>query len=139
MQKAINKNQTFVFDAPKNVLNVFCDMNSLKGIYVNLVDNAIKYTQKSGIITVKIHCDEKSVFLSIIDNGQGIPKEKQILLFNRFANIGSKSTAKENSVGLGLYVVNELCNLNDIEISYTENKECNGQGSIFTLKFAKIG
>lgn len=139
MQKAINKNQTFVFDAPKNVLNVFCDMNSLKGIYVNLVDNAIKYTQKNGIITVKIHCDEKSVFLSIIDNGQGIPKEKQILLFNRFANIGSKSTAKENSVGLGLYVVNELCNLNEIEIFYTENKECNGQGSIFTLKFAKIG
>ena len=65
-------------------------------------------------------------------------KEKQIILFNRFADIGSKTTRKEKSVGLGLFVINELCILNNIDVEYKENENAE-HGSIFTLKFLKIG
>ena len=87
---------------------------------------------------MKISGDDESVFLSVCDDGQGISKEKQMVLFNRFANIGSKTTGKEKSVGLGLFVINELCILNNIDIEYRENSNAD-HGSIFTLKFQKIG
>ncbi|MCR4715489.1 MAG: sensor histidine kinase [Treponemataceae bacterium] len=137
ISKANYKHQSFVFECSKKAPRVFCDENSLKGIYANLVDNAIKYTKSGGHITVSIHSDREFVYLDIIDDGQGIPKEKQIVLFNRFANIGSKPTGSEKTTGLGLYVVNEICKLNDLELSYKENTKAE-HGSIFTVKFRKI-
>ena len=136
--KAEFKNQKFTFECNLKNPRVFCDENSLKGIYINLVDNAIKYTDMNGNICVKIFGDDENTFLSVCDDGQGIPKEKQRILFNRFADIGSKTTRKEKSVGLGLFVINELCILNNIDVEYKENENAE-HGSIFTLKFLKIG
>ena len=136
--KALHKNQNFTVDCPDKSLCVFCDESSLKGIYTNLCDNAIKYTFQGGNINVRIDSDGEFVYLKIIDDGQGIPKEKREKLFNRFSKIGSKPTGSENSVGLGLYVVRELCSLNNIEIKYSENTFAK-TGSIFTLVFQKIG
>ena len=136
--KAFHKNQNFTVDCPDKSLCVFCDESSLKGIYTNLCDNAIKYTFQGGNINIRIDSDGEFVYLKIIDDGQGIPKEKRENLFNRFSKIGSKPTGSENSVGLGLYVVRELCSLNNIEIKYSENTFAK-TGSIFTLVFQKIG
>ena len=132
------KNQKFTFECNLKNPRVFCDENCLNGIYINLVDNAIKYTDINGNICVKIFGDDENTFLSVCDNGQGISKEKQRVLFNRFADIGSKTTGKEKSIGLGLFVINELCILNNINIEYKENTKAE-HGSIFTLEFQKIG
>ena len=137
-QKSSGKNQEFIFEVSAENPRVFCDENSLKGIYVNLVDNAVKYTPTGGKIKIIIHTDETSVYLSVCDNGQGIPKERQAVLFNRFASIGSKTELGEKSVGLGLFVAGELCSLNNISLSYSENQS-EESGSIFTLKFPKVG
>ena len=136
--KAEFKNQNFSFVNKLKNPKVFCDENSLKGIYINLVDNAIKYTDLHGNICVQIFGNDENIFLSVSDDGQGISKEKQKVLFNRFADIGSKTTEKEKSVGLGLFVINELCILNNIDIEYRENSNAD-HGSIFILKFLKIG
>lgn len=136
--KAEFKNQNFSFVNKLKNPKVFCDENSLKGIYINLVDNAIKYTDLHGNICVQIFGNDENIFLSVSDDGQGISKEKQKVLFNRFADIGSKTTGKEKSVGLGLFVINELCILNNIDIEYRENSNAD-HGSIFILKFLKIG
>lgn len=136
--KAEFKNQNFSFVNKLKNPKVFCDENSLKGIYINLVDNAIKYTDLHGNICVQIFGNDENIFLSVSDDGQGISREKQKVLFNRFADIGSKTTGKEKSVGLGLFVINELCILNNIDIEYRENSNAD-HGSIFILKFLKIG
>ncbi|MCR4954727.1 MAG: hybrid sensor histidine kinase/response regulator [Treponema sp.] len=135
--KAEFKKQSFIFECLSKSPRVFCDINSLKGIYTNLVDNAIKYTPFEGHIKIQITNDKAYVYLKIIDDGQGIPKEKQIVLFDRFANIGSKPTWTEKSVGLGLYVVNEICKLNELTLDYTENTDA-PSGSIFTIRFPRI-
>ena len=127
----------FTFECLSEKPRVFCDVNSLKGIYTNLVDNAIKYTQFTGHIKSQISNDKDYIYLKIIDDGQGIPKEKQVVLFDRFANIGSKPTWTEKSVGLGLYVVNEICKLNNLVLEYTENT-LSDSGSVFTIRFPKI-
>lgn len=137
-RKAELKNQKFDFECYVKNPRVFCDENSLKGIYVNLVDNAIKYTNPGGNITVIVSEDRNFLYLSVIDDGLGIPQEKRHHLFERFAQIGTKPTGKENSCGLGLYVVNEICKLNDISLEYSENTNAKS-GSIFTAKFTKIG
>lgn len=138
LKKAEAKNQTFEFLCDEKNPQVFCDENSLKGIYANLLDNAIKYSEIGGKIKVKIFSDEKFLLLSVIDEGLGIPDEKRSHLFERFAQIGTKPTAQEKSCGLGLYVVNEICKLNDILLEYSENADAES-GSVFTLKFKKLG
>ncbi len=135
--KAEFKKQSFTFECLSNNPRVFCDINSLKGIYTNLVDNAIKYTQFEGNIKIQISDNKDFIYLKVIDDGQGIPKEKQIVLFDRFANIGSKPTWTEKSVGLGLYVVNEICKLNELVLEYSENTEA-PSGSIFSIRFPKL-
>jgi len=136
-EKAGVKKQAFTFECLTEKPCVFCDINSLKGIYTNLIDNAIKYTPLGGHIKSQISNDKDYIYLKIIDDGQGIPKEKQIVLFDRFANIGSMPTFNEKSLGLGLYVVNEICKLNNLELEYSENKGADS-GSIFTIRFSRI-
>lgn len=135
--KAIFKQQSFILSAEKPEYAVFCDEYSLRGIYTNLTDNAIKYSPIGGKIQVRIFDDEEFVYLQILDNGVGIPSEKQLVLFNRFANIGSRPTGTEKSIGLGLYVVNEMCKQNNLTLSYSPNSE-EETGSCFTVKFNKI-
>lgn len=138
IQKARRKNQNFEFECNLQNSSVFCDENSLKGVYDNIVDNAIKYTFNEGNIKVKIEENDENIFLRVIDNGQGIPKEKRPFLFNRFAAIGSKLAKNEQSVGLGLYVVNEICKLNGLGLEYSENQE-SSSGSVFTVIFKRLG
>lgn len=137
-KKAENKRQNFIFKCSVKEPCVFCDEYSLKGIYENLVDNAIKYTEFNGNITVSIEEQADFIILNVIDDGQGIPKEKQAVIFERFAKIGSAPTGSEKSCGLGLFVVNEICKLNDLILEYSENKSAKS-GSIFSVKFKKIG
>ena len=137
-KKAENKRQNFTFKCSVKEPCVFCDEYSLKGIYENLVDNAIKYTEFNGNITVSIEEQAEFIILNVIDDGQGIPKEKQAVIFERFAKIGSAPTGSEKSCGLGLFVVNEICKLNDLVLEYSENKSAKS-GSIFSVKFKRIG
>lgn len=138
LQKARTKNQQVEVEINLPDPKVFCDENSLKGIYVNLLDNAIKYTLPGGSIKISVDATEDRIFLRIIDNGVGVPKEKQPLLFRRFAGIGSKTESSEKSVGLGLYVVSEICKLNGLELEYSENTDA-PTGSVFTVIFKRLG
>ncbi len=138
LQKARTKNQQVDVEINFSNPRVFCDENSLKGIYVNLLDNAIKYTLPGGRIKISVDAVEDRIFLRIADNGVGVPKEKQPLLFKRFAGIGSKTEKTEQSVGLGLYVVNEICKLNGLELEYSENT-AEPSGSVFTVIFKRLG
>lgn len=138
LQKARTKNQQVEVEINLPDPKVFCDENSLKGIYVNLLDNAIKYTLPGGSIKISVDATEDRIFLRIIDNGVGVPKEKQPLLFKRFAGIGSKTESPEKSVGLGLYVVSEICKLNGLELEYSENTDA-PTGSVFTVIFKRLG
>ena len=133
--KSERKNQDFIVELNSDEEiddYVICDENCLKGIYQNIVDNAIKYTPIGGKIKIWTSKKDNFLQLNIADNGRGIPDEKKVKLFKKFSNIGTKPTGKEKTNGLGLYVVYELCKLNNIKIEYSENTEWQ-TGSIFTL------
>ena len=107
----------------------------LKQIIVNLVGNAIKFTQEGGII-VKIagKKDLNTIHytLSVADTGIGISQDKLNSIFNSFSQADSSTTRKYGGTGLGLYISKQLIELMGGTISV---KSTPGKGSIFYLIF----
>ncbi|MBX2857582.1 MAG: response regulator [Cellvibrionaceae bacterium] len=96
-----------------NMPRVFADENRLSQVLINLVGNAIKFSEK-GYITVGASYSEDRVLISVEDNGAGIAPERLETIFEPFHQLGS---AKEG-MGLGLYITQKLIHLHggDIQV-----------------------
>jgi signal transduction histidine kinase len=109
---------------------VFCDPEKVARVLVNLVVNALKFTDDGGLVQVSARHDEAEsmVVVDVTDNGRGIAPENLEVIFERFKQVdqGSRSAAK--GFGLGLNIVRELVHLNLGEISVESQV---GYGSTF--------
>lgn len=110
---------------------VFADEYTLKQIFQNLIDNAIKYTDNGTIIIESGFVGEK-YSISVQDNGIGISEEYMSRLFSSFSQEEQGYTRRYDGNGLGLALVKKYCELNDIELKVESEK---GKGSRFTLVF----
>jgi len=108
------------------------DPDRLRQILLNLVDNAIKFTEKGSIILhirSELESAEKAVLcFSVTDTGIGIPKDKQRLIFEAFSQADNSMTRKYGGTGLGLAICCQLVEIMGGEIAL-ESKP--GQGSAF--------
>ena len=116
------------------------DPLKIKQILSNLIDNAIKFTLKKGVIFVNIklkNIDEDSCLLefSIKDNGIGISKEKQKFIFNPFMQANSSTTREYGGTGLGLTITSNLISLMGSKVKLI-SKENIGSKFKFILKFS---
>lgn len=91
---------------------VFSDPNAFATIVRNLLDNAIKYTPKNGVIQLKAIPSTQEVKLIVEDTGVGITADKLEHLFDLEQNKSSRGTAGETGSGLGLNLVKDLVELN---------------------------
>ena len=87
------------------VAPVFADHHKLEEILINLIDNAVKYSEAGSRVEVSIAGDGPDVKVSVRDHGEGIPPEEIPNLFQKFARIASPSTSEIPGTGLGLYIV----------------------------------
>jgi two-component system, OmpR family, sensor histidine kinase SenX3 len=86
--------------------NIIGDANELQSVFANLLDNAVKYSDKNVHVSVEVkEFDEKTVEICIKDEGVGIAKNQLKRIFNRFYRIPSLSTQKAKGTGLGLFIV----------------------------------
>jgi PAS domain S-box-containing protein len=114
---------------------IFGDEYTVNEIFSNLIDNAIKYTEKGYVkIYGKQSEDESSYSIIVEDSGIGISKEYIPSLFNPFSQEERGYTRKYEGNGLGLALVKKYCELNNAEISVVSNKDI---GSKFTVSFFK--
>lgn len=100
------KNLYVRMEEPKEpVPAVFADADRIKQVLINLIGNAIKFTEKGGV-TVKLENIPDFVKISVMDTGKGIPEENQKLLFRRFQQAGSSLYTRDatKGTGLGLYI-----------------------------------
>lgn len=104
------------------------DSNYLELILSNLLSNAFKFTPEKGKILVRIVEDVNNFILEVEDNGCGIAEDKQVLIFDRFYQIGNDNLG----TGIGLSLVKRLIDLHHGRI---EVKSEVGKGSIFTAYF----
>ncbi len=114
--------------------DVYADHDMIETVIRNLVSNAIKFTKENGVIT--IDCIEKNnqVFLSVTDNGVGIPQEKLDKLFNINENISTRGTKNEKGTGLGLLLCKEFMEMNYGKLFI---ESCPAVGSTFTICIPK--
>jgi signal transduction histidine kinase len=100
------------WDYPTDLPIISTDDEKLKAVIQNLVNNAIKFTEKGLVtITVRYLAEPNMVEFKITDTGIGIPKEKIDSVFNMFQQVDSSATRKYGGVGLGLYIVKKFTEL----------------------------
>lgn len=111
-------------------LIVRSDEKLLRGILSNLINNAVKYTNK-GFVKVKITNDIEKVVVAIIDTGIGIPKEKYSVIFEEFRQVSEGVSRLFDGTGLGLSIAKKYAQILGAQISV--KSEMNS-GSTFTLE-----
>ena len=94
------------FDLENN--NILADKVHLTNIIHNLLDNANKYSPENPVIEVKTYTSNSGITVSISDNGKGMSKEQQKLIFDKFYRIPTGSVHDVKGFGLGLYYVKKI-------------------------------
>jgi protein-histidine pros-kinase len=117
----------FELRVPKNIV-VKIDRRAFSQILINLVNNAIKFTNKGGV-RIDVHRKHDSTDVSVTDTGIGITREDQAGLFDAFARMDSSGNREEGS-GLGLHLSQRLAALLGARIIFKSKR---GKGSSFTL------
>ena len=111
---------------PEEMIPVYADPDRLRQVFINILDNAIKYSAPGGRITVKIWQGEYKAFIEIIDQGRGIPPED-------LENVKTKFYKGSNSVrgsGIGLALVDSIMTALD---GTMDLKSTLGRGTVVTL------
>ena len=93
-------------DSETSDVHILGDAEALRELFVNLLDNAMRYTPDGGTVTVHLAPEGAGAVVSVADNGPGIPREDQQLIFEPFFR--SKSTGKKEGTGLGLAIVQQI-------------------------------
>ncbi len=116
--------------------HIMGDKNAIVRIFNNLLANAIKFTNKKGVVKQIIELDsEETLKISVIDNGIGIPPDKIPFLFDKFSKASRAGTSGEKSTGLGLSITKELIERHKGTISVTSEE---GKGSCFSIVLPMI-
>lgn len=120
----------FVWKIDPGLQSMGTDAGVLKAILVNLISNAVKFTEK-GSVTVDIHRSDSGVEFSVIDTGIGIAPEELQNIFEPFHQLENPLTRQHEGIGLGLYIVRRL--LDFLGGSIKVESEV-GRGTIFRVR-----
>jgi len=127
-----NQHINFKFIDKASNERLWVDPDCLEKIVMNLLSNAFKFTLPGKSIEVLVFSDEKTVSVSVKDQGSGITKEKQKNLFMRFASFNDDKS--KPSTGIGLSLVKELADKHRAKINVESEP---GKGSTFTVSFLR--
>lgn len=117
----------------RNGTQVFGDSESIKQVFINLIENSIKYTPEGGIISVKTSELEKEVIIEIQDNGIGIPEKDIPRIFERFYRVDKNRSRDRGGTGLGLSIVKHILEVHESKFK-VESEIDKGTKFTFTLK-----
>ena len=101
----------------------------LEQLLINLLDNAVKYTEQ-GEVTLRARQAGERVTIQVMDTGMGIPKENLSRIFERFYRVDKARSRQLGGTGLGLSIVKHIVQLHDGEIGIESHP---GRGTVFTI------
>lgn len=125
----------------KKKINITCNLEEIKyygseeimgHLWMNLINNAIKYTPNNGNISINLREYRETIIFSVIDSGIGMNEEEIKHIFNKFYQVDKSKTTK--GLGLGLTIVSRILQLVDGKIKVSSEI---GKGSTFTVTLKK--
>ncbi|MBK7949985.1 MAG: response regulator [Deltaproteobacteria bacterium] len=114
-------------------VSVVADRDALDKILINLVGNAMKFTNPGGSITISCENVEGGIQIAVADSGIGLEADQLLRIFDRFSQVDSSATRKHEGTGIGLSLVSELVQLHQGRIWATS--EGLGHGSTMHVFF----
>jgi signal transduction histidine kinase/CheY-like chemotaxis protein len=116
------------------VPHVYADSGKLKQIMLNLIGNAIKFTDKGSItIRTRVQKDKGNVIIQVEDTGMGVPLEMQDKLFQKFSQVDSSTNRKHGGSGLGLVITKNLVEMMGGKIGLESPGKGKGSRVSFTV------
>jgi signal transduction histidine kinase len=128
---------TISLPAVEDKIRISGDMDELQAVFMNLLDNAVKYSQKDVKISLNVkNLNEKFVIVRIKDSGIGIPPSELRRIFRRFYRVPNRATQKAKGTGLGLFIVRSIVDKHGGKI-WAESGGLD-TGSTFMVQLPKI-
>lgn len=118
-----------VRSGPLEPLEVMGDPDRLKQLFLNLADNAVKFTPPGGLVSISLRAEDGQAVAKVADNGAGIPVEQQDAIFRRFYRVESSRSTRGS--GLGLAICASIAQAHGGTIDVRGKP---GQGSTFTVR-----
>ena len=121
---AQSKNLSIIFDTNEEEIIMALDCAKIERVILNLLSNAIKFSNDNGVIYVNVNKKDKNVIISVKDFGIGMSKEYLDKIFERFTQLDSTMTRKNEGSGIGLSIVKSFVCLHNgsISVNSKENK-----------------
>ncbi len=132
--QADEKNITLIFDKIPEHCLLELDSDRITQVIVNLVGNALRHAPEAGIVEVSVQEEEDAVYLTVSDNGAGIPNDVLPFIFDRFYKNDLSRSRSSGGTGLGLSIAKGFVEAHGGTL--TVRSEMN-QGTIFTVSLSK--
>ena len=115
-----------------DIMTVEADMGKIQQVLYNLLDNAIKFSSTNSIIKIETYEKHNKIFVSVKDNGIGIPKESLKQIWSRFYKTELSRGKDKKGTGLGLSIVKEIINAHKENVNVISTEGV-GTEFVFTL------
>ncbi|MFS8541902.1 MAG: HAMP domain-containing histidine kinase, partial [Tissierellales bacterium] len=130
--RAEDKNIQFHVIYDPNLPQIIADANRIKQVLINLLDNAFKFTQEGGKVTLKAYATKDFLIIEVADNGPGIPEEDIPYIKEKFY----KGKNSKSTTGLGLSICDEIVKLHGGQM---EIKSKLGEGTVVIVSLPLKG
>ena len=128
---AVDASIKLELDIRSDSLSVEGEMEALKQMVTNLVDNALKYTSEGGRVQMRLMREGSMALIEVEDNGIGIAKDETNRIFERFYRVDRARSREQGGTGLGLAIVKHIAQTHKSSVSVDSQL---GIGSTFRVK-----
>ncbi len=133
--KSLADNKNIVIEVDACDVQAETDTNQLARATRHLLSNAVKFNRKGGRVKVKLESADSTAFLTVEDNGMGIPHQQVEKLFEGFRQGEGEANRREGGLGLGLALVKSVTEAHGGEVKVESTP---GEGSRFTLSIPRV-
>lgn len=119
-----DSNKEIINNVAECDIEILADNDRIEQVFVNLIENAIKYGKEDSPITVECEIVENKLTVSVKNDYDIIPREKLKTLFDKFTRVDDSTTRTTRGTGLGLFIVKGLVEAMGGEIRLYSNEEC---------------
>ena len=131
--EVLNEKINFDFKTAYEEIIVNCDRNRMKEVFINIIDNAMKFTPKDGHIDIFISKEDENVNIEVKDDGEGIKEDEISFVSSKFF----KGSSSKSQTGLGLSICEEIVKAHDGKL-VIKSKYTVGTSVIVVLPRAKV-